>query len=207
MLTNYWKFAVILATQLWLHARIQLTHRRSCCFLYCSVLCSTLKSGGQCGHPFCDSMVLTHTGTIYGLSSVVSRTQPIIPTTDSSCGTAFGLRNSNGQRWGGVRGRHAKLPQAWADKSQKTKKADTAHIAYQHQPYGPTSYYEGGAALYTGPVTITSSKYNIKYHEGFMDYVEMDPGSGEITPAQAAGKHMVLPFSFVLQVKKPYENY
>lgn len=166
-------------------------------------LCNLNSHVDRCGHPFCDSMVLTQTGTIYESTDVVSKTNPTAPTPDTvTCpaSSTFPGFDSTGRSGSARKG-----------KSVPAKKASAAEPAYI-VPGDRDSYFVGGATIFSGPVTITSRKYDIKYAYGYMDFVSVwTPTSTTgttttlvtATADEASEKHEVLPFTYILKIHKP----
>jgi hypothetical protein len=141
-------------------------------------------------------MVLTQTGTIYTSTDVVSKTNPTAPVPETTCPAGSFYTpppEGNGSR------------SARKGKSISAKKADAAELAYI-VPGDRDSYFVGSATIFSGPVTITSRKYDIKYAAGFMDFVaewQAAAGPATVTADEASEKHEVQPFTYILKINKP----
>lgn len=161
-----------------------------CCAAVVLLLCSNVKNGGNCGHPFCDSMVLSQNGAIY-TSTAVSRTNPAPPARDPACSGSLFQREIEG-RFGGS-------PVA-------AKKADVSETVKASGEHGHSrTYYRGVAEIWSGPITITSHKYNIKYKEGFAEYAYWSTaGVTSISESDAEGQVLVNPFTYTLKLTKPH---
>lgn len=116
-------------------------------------------------------MILTWQGTIFEVNNAVSKTNDTATPKDSSCdGPEPGSRRTFGR---------SRASLSSKPRSLKAKKYDAAEPEYYRNeaPYHreeysgpdystPTTYYKGTAAIWTGPATITSRKFNIKYRSG-----------------------------------------
>lgn len=181
-----------------------------------------MTSGGQCGHPFCDSMVLTHTGTIYGVENAASRTNPVPPQSDDSdCKDRFDRRTEASEP-----GTNA----SDKDMTASTGKAVAASVAaagVAYTTYGSrddsATYYTARAVVYSGPVFISSPKHSSKFLTGHMDFVrwnecaippkakpcraKIPPVESGLTAAEVAGLPMVEPWTYQLQIYKSEGEY
>lgn len=134
---------------------------------------SATVCGEQCSHPFCDSMVLSWQGREYALAAV-SKTNPGLLPHDDPCKRIDGIRFKLSVQDGRLQftppdknAAKSAPPKAATPAPQKVKKAEAAEPAYYHEePSTPSTYYVGSAILRSGPVTISSRKYNIKYNAG-----------------------------------------
>jgi hypothetical protein len=125
-------------------------------------------------------MVLTVQGTVYVVTDAVSKTNDTATPRDQSCPAGPLDPAANRRNFGRLsRGSRASKPG-----SLKAKKSDAAEPeyyrneapyhreeysgpSYHHEDYStPTTYYKGSALVWSGPATITSRKYNIKYRSG-----------------------------------------
>lgn len=147
-------------------------------------------------------MVLTQTGTIYKSTDVVSKTNPTGPVPDPvTCLLKDTFSPDN---------RRGSSGSARTGKSIPAKKADAAELAYI-VPGDRDSYFVASATIFSGPVTITSRKYDIKYAYGFMDFVSTwtpTLTTGTLVPVTATAdeareKHEVSPFTYILKMNKP----
>lgn len=101
-------------------------------------------------------MALTWQGTIYDTPAVSKTPTNNDPTQDDECtlDSLFPVRK--GQK------KTAAKPAP-----KKAKKADAAEASYYPDREGPApTFYKGFALLYSGPATISSRKYNLKYRSG-----------------------------------------
>lgn len=155
-------------------------------------------------------MVLTQTGTIYKNTDAVSKTNPAQTPQDLSCGDGDGdgaRRTGDGKHGKGRGGPNSSKKET----RMPAKKADI-EVAYNSDNDSPSTYFRGTAFIWTGPVSISSRKYNLKYTTGYMDAVdwrvatEPDASSNDvpvqISAAQAAGKFLVNPYTYNLKVFK-----
>lgn len=170
------------------------------CLSACLPACSEVRGGG-CDHPFCDSLVLTWSGPAMKLNDAVSLTNPNRDL-DASCGGADRRRKLGGRA---IAGKTPEKTSKDASKAEPVKAGPAAKVANTDKP----TYFQSGADVYYGPVTISSRKYDIKYHTGFMQYVDWytDEATGDLTASDVAGKHLVQPFTYNLQMLKPQEGY
>jgi hypothetical protein len=53
-----------------------------------------------------------------------------------------------------------------AGRGSRGLKAEAGEVAYYHDPSTPTTYFKGAALVLSGPATISSRKFNIKYRTG-----------------------------------------
>lgn len=114
--------------------------------------------------------VLSQNGAIY-TSTAVSRTNPAAPARDPTCsGNPFHRE---------VEGRFAGSPVA----AKKADVSEAVQASGDSHSHGHT-YYRGVAEIWSGPITITSHKYNIKYKEGFAEYAYWNTAS--VTPISEA---------------------
>jgi hypothetical protein len=143
-------------------------------------------------------MVLTHTATIY-VAQAISKTNPSdIP----SCEDAGDELKRSASRQHGFR-KMAKDMLGKLGETIPTKVSGAASVAYQAAD-PDTKYYRSIAAIYSGPVTISSRKYNIPYSQGYMEFVEWSQRAAPPLPAaEVAGLHLVEPNTFKVRVQRP----
>jgi hypothetical protein len=106
--------------------------------------------------------------------------------------------------------RHGKRKAKSISNTQKTssvpaKKAGAAEVAYNND--SPSTYFSGQALILSGPVTISSRKYNLQYTTGYMDkaswfITEINGQPVQIAAAEAATKFLVNPDAHNLKVFK-----
>jgi hypothetical protein len=135
-------------------------------------------------------MVLTWQGSVHEITNAVSKTNPGMPIVSTACQESdpFGrAKDRNGKEChkgasGNSTEKSAPLkatkpaqpapvksakptPQQAAKPSpQQAKVVGAADAAYYHKD--ESKYYTGRALLFSGPVTVSSRKYNLKYKRG-----------------------------------------
>jgi hypothetical protein len=171
--------------------------------------CTFNDKSRQCGHPFCDKMVLEVQGGVYEVNDAVisSPSDESSPHLDESCGGDA---------------RRAALPNTLKDlqalKSTKlskgrkgTKAAAPAKLAYhsdggEQEPYAGAHrqlYKAPSAYVYHGTMTVNSREHSAKYQQGNFEYVWGYSGVPEPITADETGEAYVLdPYTYKLSFFK-----
>jgi hypothetical protein len=144
-------------------------------------------------------MVLTHTGTFY-LANVISKTNP---SDFPSCDFLFPSEGRSTLKLHGF----SKLADGMLGKLRKTlpaKVAGAASMTYEGED-PDTKYFQSFALITSGPVTISSHKYNIPYSQGYMEFVEwFQTDTVPVPAAEVTGLYLVEPNTFTLRVQRPH---
>lgn len=167
-------------------------------------ICTLNDKSSQCGHPFCDKMVLNVDGTIYRVDQAVLSSTPPFPNRDDSCG---GFRKKVEELPAAVKELMALKTKKMSQSRRHTQANTPAKAAYDggepgpYEPRGgaPTLYRSPYAVVYYGPMTVNSREHSTKYTQGWFEYVaDYGTPTESITPAEAAGDYVLDPFTFKL---------
>lgn len=166
-----------------------------------SVQCYLNAASDSCGHPFCDQMVLSASGGIYVARDLVLASRPISPYFDDSC--VFGGKQSarREKMFGSQSGKGQKGGAGGAQTDDSTAKIAAAEVAGKHKH--PPNLHSGIGLIYFGPMTVSSRAHDVSIKDGWFEFVSDYLDLGAISEADAAGKHVINPHTFALELFKP----
>lgn len=155
------------------------------------------EKSNQCGHPFCEKMVLSVQGNVYRIEDAILASSPDAPTLEGTCDPDSPLREEPQI----IKDLKAAFPKHRRS-SSSTKKVP-AKAAYAHEDEDPARQPSlkkvESAIVYYGPMTVNSRLHDVKYEDGWFEFAaDVDGTIKDATPADCEGKYVLDPYTFKL---------